>query len=204
MRVPPRWTITRDPDAPAEAPGDLPPLVISAGRGFGDGRHPSTQLCLQALLALAPRGRPFGVLDFGSGSGILSIAAARLGAQADAVDNDPGAMAHARQNLQASGVADQVRLHADLTDARGPFDLVLANILRDVLLDFAEPLASRVVAGGSLVLAGLVSTDVPALSARYAALLGGHRPEVYEREVWRALVWRSAFVRSSSSVRSTG
>lgn len=73
----------------------------------------------------------------------------------------------------------------------GTFDLVVANILRDVLLALAEPITSGVAIGGALVLSGLVSTDVPALTARYAKLLAGRRPEVYERGSWRALAWRS-------------
>jgi ribosomal protein L11 methyltransferase len=74
--------------------------------------------------------------------------------------------------------------------ATGRFDLVVANILRAVLLEFAPALARLHARGGTLVLSGLVSTDVPEVSARYAALLGGVRPEVYEREDWRAVVRR--------------
>jgi ribosomal protein L11 methyltransferase len=77
-----------------------------------------------------------------------------------------------------------------LDDARTPADFVVANILRPVLLSFARELASLLAPGGVLVLSGLVSTDVPEVSARYTPLLREKRPEVYEREEWRALVWR--------------
>jgi ribosomal protein L11 methylase PrmA len=78
-----------------------------------------------------------------------------------------------------------------IADATGPFELVVANILRGVLLAFADALSGVCARGGALVLSGLVSTDVPEVSASYAPRLGGARPEVYEREDWRALVWRS-------------
>jgi ribosomal protein L11 methyltransferase len=130
------------------------------------------------------------MLDFGSGSGILSIAGARLGAEVEAVEIDPLAAAHAERNAVANGVAAHIRSRRTLEETRPPFDLVVANILRSVLLDFADALADRMAPGAALVLSGLVSTDVPEVSVRYARRLGGERPEVYERGEWRALVWR--------------
>ncbi len=186
--VVPRWKIL-PPDGIA-GPGALP-LHLVPGPGFGDGRHPTTQLCLQAIAALAPRDHAWRLLDFGSGSGILSVAAARLGAAVDAVEIDPRAIEHATQNLHANGVADRVRHHSSLDETIGPFDLLVANILRSVLIAFADVIVARRAPAGALVLSGLVSTDVPELTARYGPLLGGVRPEVYERDEWRALVWRS-------------
>jgi ribosomal protein L11 methyltransferase len=168
-----------------------PALHIVPGPGFGDGTHPTTQVCLQAIATLVPRGRPWRFLDFGSGSGILSIAAALRGATVDAVEIDPRAIGHAVENLRAHGVTDRVRQLRSLDETTGPFDFVAANILRAVLLSHAEALVALRAPGGTLVLSGLVSTDVPELTARYAPLLGGARPEVYERDEWRALVWRS-------------
>jgi ribosomal protein L11 methyltransferase len=190
--VAPRWQIVRE-DGVARA-GSLS-LRMIPGAGFGDGRHPTTQLCLQALAALAPRGRAWRLLDFGSGSGILSIAGARLGAAVDAVEIDPRAIEHAERNLALNGVSSQVRQEQALDDAPGPFDFVVANILRGVLVAFALPLVERLAPGGVLVLSGLVSTDVPEVTGAYAPLLGA-RPEVYEREEWRGLVWRSRRART--------
>jgi ribosomal protein L11 methyltransferase len=187
----PRWQIL--PVDGVAAAGKLP-LRLAPGPGFGDGRHPTTQLCLQAIAALAPRGRPWSLLDFGSGSGILSIAGARLGAAADAVEIDPLAIAHARLNFQANGVEERIRQVPALDAAKGPFDLVVANIIRAVLVGFAEALVGARAAGGTLVLSGLVSTDVPEVTARYMPLVGAARPEVYERDEWRALVWRGRAV----------
>jgi ribosomal protein L11 methyltransferase len=165
-------------------------ILIEPGPGFGDGTHETTQVCLQAIAALAPRTGPWRMLDFGSGSGILSIAAARLGAVVDSVEIDPLAAAHGERNATANGVSDRVRVLRTLEQTQPPFDFVVANILRAVLLDFAGALVERTAAGAALVLSGLVSTDVPEVSVRYASRLGGQRPEVYERGEWRALVWR--------------
>jgi len=187
IRVPPRWQIL---PAEAEAALGALPLRLASGPGFGDGSHPTTQLCLQAVSAFARRDRPWRVLDFGSGSGVLSIAGALLGASVHAVEIDPRALDHARQNLEANTVADRVRQHLTLDEATGTFDLVVANILRSVLLEFAEGLVARRAPGGTLVLSGLVSTDIPEVIAGYAPRLGGARPDVYSQDEWRALAWR--------------
>jgi ribosomal protein L11 methyltransferase len=187
VEIPPRWRIVH---APGAAAGDPFELAIDPGPGFGDGRHETTHLCLQALAALSPRSRAWTLLDFGSGSGILSIAGARLGATVDAVEIDPAAAVHGERNARVNEVAARIRPMRTLAGAAPAFDFVVANILRGVLLDFAAPLAARVASGGTLVLSGLVSTDVPEVGARYAALLGEQRAEVYARGEWRALVWR--------------
>jgi ribosomal protein L11 methyltransferase len=145
---------------------------------------------LQAIAALAPRGRPWRLLDFGSGSGILSIAGALLGATVDAVEVDPGARDHAERNFHASGVVERVRSR-EMLPSTGSFDLVVANILRAVLIEHAHDLVERRGREGALVLSGLVSTDVPEMIAHYAPELGGARPEIYERDEWRGLVWRA-------------
>ena len=130
------------------------------------------------------------MLDFGSGSGILGIGAARLGAAVHAVEIDPLAAAHAERNARANAVDDRVVHARTLEGAPGSFDVVVANILRPVLLEFASELVSRMAPRATLVVSGLVSTDVPEVSVRYASLLGNVRPEIYPRGEWRALVWR--------------
>jgi ribosomal protein L11 methyltransferase len=184
--VPPRWQIV-SPDDEAR-PGALA-LRMTPGAGFGDGRHPTTRWCLQALGALAPGGRTWRLLDFGSGSGILSVAGARLGAEVDAVEVDPRAIEHAERNFAVNEVAASVRQHTVLDPVAGPFDLIVANILRSVLVAFSASLVERLAPDGALVLSGLVSTDVPEVIAAYERRLGA-RPDVYEREEWRGLVWR--------------
>lgn len=186
IHVPPRWVIAA-PDA--MVPAGTSALRLFPGPGFGDGAHPTTQLCLQAIGALAPR-RPFRLLDFGSGSGILSIAAAaHFDAHVDAVEIDARAVEHAGRNIRANAVESRVRQLGSLDAAAAPFDFVVANILRAVLLAHAQPLAATLARAGTLVLSGLVSTDVPEVIARYTPLCGGRRPDVYARDEWRALVW---------------
>jgi ribosomal protein L11 methyltransferase len=191
LDIPPCWTIIEPGSAAEVASTRSIRIVLEPGAGFGDGRHPTTVLCLQAIAALAPREqRPWRMLDFGSGSGILAIAAAKLGAHVRAVEIDQGAIEHARANANLNSVAGRIALGRSLEAADGTFELVAANILRQVLLDHAPALVERVAPSGTLVLSGLVSTDVPEVSARYASLFGGRRPEIYERDEWRALAWR--------------
>lgn len=130
------------------------------------------------------------MLDFGSGSGILAIGAARLGAIVDAVEIDALARAHGERNARANAVFGRIRHASALDDTRGKFNFTVANILRSVLLEFACALVARLAPAATLVLSGLVSTDVPEVSVCYTSLLGDERPEVYERGNWRALVWR--------------
>ena len=193
--IAPHWRIV--PTLGADE-GDEVRLVIDPGPGFGDGTHETTQLCLQAIAALARRSGPLRMLDFGSGSGILAIGAAKLRAVVDAVEIDAAAGAHGERNARANCVDDQIRHAPTLEGTRGPFDLVVANILRAVLLEFADALVARLGPGATLVLSGLVSTDVPQVSVRYASLLGQEQPEVYERGDWRALVWRRVLLKHKS------
>jgi ribosomal protein L11 methyltransferase len=175
---------------------------VNPGAGFGTGTHETTQLCLEALggLALeriADRGKladafdGLSVLDFGSGSGILGIACALLGARVEAVEIDPLAIANATENADLNQVRGQVRFSQTLAPSPERFPLVLANILRPVLLEFASELVSRLAPGGALVLSGLMEGDVAEVSARYTALLGGKTPEVFSSGEWRALVFRA-------------
>ena len=190
VAIPPCWRIVR-PGHGEEGGGVR--VVLAPGPGFGSGTHESTQLCLQAIAAIARQfGRPFRMLDFGSGSGILSLGAAKLGGTATGVEIDPRAIEHAEENARRNDVSEQVQFAHTLEGAPGPFDLVVANILRSVLLAFAGDLAARLDPAGTLVLAGLVSTDVPEVAARYTPLLGRGAPEIYQLGEWRALLWRPA------------
>lgn len=139
-------------DYPA-LPDDLV-LVLYPGTAFGCGTHPTTQMCLVALEdAVRPGMR---VCDVGTGSGILAIAAALLGATSVvAVDNDPAAVRLARENVARNGVASRVDVHEGyLLDAvAGPFELVVANITADVIVRLA-PAAARVLKTGGLFFAG--------------------------------------------------
>lgn len=200
VSVPPYWEILPPwREKPADPKSKI--IRINPGAGFGTGTHETTQLCLQAV-AFALRSMPAGtsVLDFGSGSGILSIAAARLGAIVDGVEIDPLAIDNATENLALNTalnspdgqLSGKVRFALTLDALEGParkYDIVLANILRPVLIEFSELLVGRLARPGKVVLSGLIATDLPDVITRYSALLGGIRPEIFERGEWRALVF---------------
>jgi len=137
-------------------------IRIQPSMGFGTGHHATTRLCLLALQSARVQGRS--VLDLGTGSGVLAIAAALLGASpVTAIDHDPDAIASARENLALNGVADRVRLEeADfrrVSCLRG--DLVLANLTGGMLTRNAAEVVRSVVPGGRLVLSGFAAGEEP-------------------------------------------
>ncbi len=155
-------------------------VFIEPGAGFGTGLHETTQLCLGALADWTREGGAIArVLDFGSGSGILGIAAAVHGARVvDAVEIDPLVHDAIRANAHRNGVGDRVRVWREMPLAEARDDLVLANIVASVLLNHVDRLCSRLrpVDGGPpagcLVLSGLLADDLSAVSERYALALG--------------------------------
>ncbi len=137
-------------------------LTIDAATAFGHGEHPTTRLILDALVAAPPKGS---VLDVGSGTGILAIAAARLGAErVVATDNDPAAVAATEANAATNGVAITVGTSV----GAGSFDVVMANLL---LADLA-PLADEVVGatGGRLIVSGFLADQVARVEQLLAPL----------------------------------
>jgi ribosomal protein L11 methyltransferase len=138
-------------------------IRLDPGLAFGTGTHPTTRMCLRWIATHRVGER---VLDYGCGSGILAIGAARFGAtHIDAVDIDPAAVQSTRDNASANGV----QLNAGLPDeASGHYDTVLANILATPLKMLAPLLCSHVAAGGSLVLAGILERQADELKAAYA------------------------------------
>lgn len=132
-------------------------IELDPGMAFGTGLHPTTQLCLMTLEErIQPRAR---VLDLGTGSGILAIAGAKLGAGSVlALDTDVDAVAAARRNLYQNQVLDRVEVGCgSLDQAEGTFDLILVNILAKVIVEMAgQGLADRLAPGGTLVTAGIL------------------------------------------------
>jgi ribosomal protein L11 methyltransferase len=175
---------------PPEAAGDRVPLRIRPGEGFGTGGHPTTAACLERLEAfldgLPDPGRA-SVLDVGTGSGVLALAAAKLGAgRVLALDNDPAAIRNARDNRALNG-ADRVRLVVGTTAAvRGPFDLVLANLLANLIVDLMPDLARLLAPDGRLVLSGLLSGQGDRVEAALAAQ-GLRAVEHVGRGMWLTL-----------------
>lgn len=160
-------------------------LLLDPGLAFGTGTHPSTALCLDWLATHDPRG--WQVLDYGCGSGILAIAALKLGAaRAVAYDIDPQALTATRDNTQVNGVRERL-VAVEPGDEFVPFpaDLVLANILARPLIELAPLLASSVARGGRIVLAGLLERQADDVRAAYAPWFD-FQPDVV-REGWTRL-----------------
>jgi ribosomal protein L11 methyltransferase len=161
--------------------------------GFGTGHHASTRLCLETLQKLDLRGRR--VLDIGTGSGVLAIAAVLLGAaQALAVDVDGDALESARQNAARNGVDTAIRfLQADFRDATLPAaDIVLANLTGAIVNRTFERLVELAVPSGVLVLSGFTQEELIARPDGLAATSPG--VEIIDRldeKGWRCLVLRT-------------
>jgi len=141
-------------------------IRLDPGLAFGTGTHPTTRMCLRWIAGQGAGGKPLGrVLDYGCGSGILAIGAAKFGARSiDAVDIDQAAVQSSRANAEAN----QVVLHTGLPDkASGHYQTVLANILATPLKVLAPLLCAYVEPGGKLVLAGILERQADELKAAY-------------------------------------
>lgn len=154
----------RESDYAGPVPGGTSVLTIDAATAFGTGRHGTTRGCLRALQDILRRGRPRRSLDLGSGTGILALAVARLAPAAPvlASDLDPEAVRVTRNNARRNGMGGRIEavcsagLEAAALRRRGPFDLVLANILARPLVGMSRALARAVAPGGWLILSGLL------------------------------------------------
>ena len=167
--------------------GDSVEVVLDPGMAFGTGLHPTTQQCLEALSSMQVEGES--LLDVGTGSGILAIAAAKRGASpVVAVDTDELAVEAARDNAMRNGVAIPVG-QGSAADVPGRFDIVVANIVSPVLQRIAPDLAARLRGGGTLLVAGI---SAPAEDATRDAFAQA-RLEVLDRTMrddWVALALR--------------
>lgn len=140
-------------------------VVLDPGLSFGTGQHPTTLFCLRQLARARRTGVRQSLLDIGTGSGILAIAAAKLGySSVCAFDFDPEAVRVARANAAGNGVANKINLsRQDLTRlpslARTKFDFICANLIFDLLLSEAPKLVNRLKRNGTLVLAGILTNQ---------------------------------------------
>jgi len=160
--VAPPWDIPR---------GGKAVIIIEPSTGFGTGHHATTRLCLRALRRLELRGAR--VVDIGTGSGVLALAAWKLGA-ADvvAIDNDPDALDNARDNIARNGAGASIDIiRDDLASLRiQRADIVLANLTGAVLVRFASELRGLAVEGGYLILSGFSPDDIPVILRAFAGL----------------------------------
>lgn len=150
-------------------------IEIDPGMAFGTGQHASTRLCLEAIESLCSDDRNFetsSVLDVGTGTGILGIACAKLGAERVlCVDNDPLATKTARDNVQVNGVQDRTTVSSlDIAALTEPFPLIVANLTTKILGELYPAFVRLVSPGGRLVIAGIIQQDKPDIETRF---LGG-------------------------------
>ncbi len=152
---------------PADLDADAVVVRLDPGLAFGTGTHPTTALCLEWLESLDLAGKT--LLDYGCGSGVLAIAALKLGAaQVLGVDHDPQALAASADNAVRNGVAAQLTLHAPATLPPAAADVLVANILAGPLAELAPTFAARLRPGAPFALSGILAGQEPELLARYA------------------------------------
>ena len=163
-------------------------LLLDPGLAFGTGGHETTSLCLEALDELTAGGER--VLDIGTGSGILAIAALKLGAaSAEGVDIDPVAVRTACENAALNGVADRfVGLEGDLSDkAGGRYDIITANIVANAIIALAPAVPALLAAGGRFIASGIIDSRADEVAAALTA--AGLAPAVRrEKRGWVCFV----------------
>lgn len=180
----------------ADEPHPAEPIIIEPKMAFGTGHHQSTVLCLEALDQLASQGilqpgQTF--LDLGTGSGILGIAAAKLGLKGLGLDIDPIAIDNALENASLNAVHKNLALEVGTINqvkAGQQFDLILANILANPLMDMAQVIISHLAQPGVLVLSGILVEQALPVAQTYTAL-GLPEPEITQSQEWARLVFKT-------------
>lgn len=163
------WIVPWNHELPSDAGSDSAIVRLDPGLAFGSGTHPTTALCLRWLDALAERGELQGrdLLDFGCGSGILALAALKLGAaRAVGVDNDPQAIIATADNAERNGVAISAFLPQN--EPVRTYPIVVANILASALDALADTLAARTAPGGRIAMSGILAGQEGELLQRFA------------------------------------
>lgn len=170
-------------DVPTDRPRHS--LILDPGLAFGTGKHPTTQLCLSWLAKHIAT--PSLIIDYGCGSGILALAALKLGAQtAFAVDNDPQALTSTQANAEINSI-ESTQLQTFLPDALPPCkaDLLIANILALPLIELAPLFSQLLKPGAHLVLSGLLTEQVATVTAAYLSWVTFEDPQY--KEEWACL-----------------
>ena len=164
-------------------PGRSDAVVVrmDPGLAFGTGTHATTAMCLEWLDSIDLQGRT--LLDYGCGSGVLAIAALKLGcAHAEAMDIDPQAVTATRENAVHNEAQEALTVSASPNDIEGRFDVVVANILAGPLVELAESISNHVSAGGRLALSGILSEQAAEVIEAYAPWVDFDEPEFREQD----------------------
>ena len=171
--IAPPWDVPKPGDTAAgdRQKADLPVIIIEPSTGFGTGHHATTRLCLVLLQRLDVRGAR--VLDIGTGSGVLALAAWKLGAgDVVAIDSDPDALDNARENIARNGAAPSIDIICDDLESLRiqRADVVLANLTGAVLVRLAAELRGLAMDGGYLILSGFAPEDLAVIRTAFAGL----------------------------------
>ena len=185
--------VIRPPWFEAEASGDKIVLVLDPGMAFGTGMHPTTRLSLYQIEEYVREGQS--IFDVGTGSGILAVAAARLGAgPIDAVDIDPMSIRVAKSNLELNGLAKEITLDvgsADWATGRGKtYDVVIANIIARILIELSAELRKSTRPGGLLLLSGIIEPKEPLVREAFDPA-GFTLVDRNQIEDWMSLTYRA-------------
>jgi ribosomal protein L11 methyltransferase len=167
-------------------------IEMDPGMAFGTGQHASTRMALAPIRQCQETRRCQRALDVGTGTGILAMAAALFGAhQVVAIDNDPDAVTVARDNVARNGLAGKIEVSGTpVTQVQGPFPLICANIVHDVLAAMAQTLAGLTMPDGCLILAGILSGDQEDNMIRVYGELGLQPLNRLHQDEWAALLLR--------------
>ena len=166
-------------------------IVLDPGLSFGTGQHATTRFCLEEIERLQSRTELQSLLDIGTGSGILAIAAVKLGfSPVKAFDFDPDSVQVTRENAEDNKVLDKIQItKSDLTklkpDTRQRYDFVCANLTHDLLKSCAQTIVNRVKPGGSLLLAGILKEQFPAVKKCFQSL-GFKQVRTQEEKEWKS------------------
>lgn len=171
-------------------------IIIEPKNAFGTGHHASTVLCLQALSELLDRkklNKRDWFLDLGCGSGILAIAAAKAGMSGTALDIDPAAIANSRENRELNSIEDLEILLGGIEKVGGAkYDLVMANILAEPLIDLAPKIMGCLKKRACLILGGVLANQAEAVVSAYATY-GMENPHNLRLGEWIALLWERGY-----------
>ena len=182
------WICPADSD-----PGRSDAVIVrlDPGLAFGTGTHATTAMCLEWLDAIELRGRT--MLDYGCGSGVLAIAALKLGCEhAQAMDIDVQAVTATVENAAQNKIGEKLTVSSSDADIEGQFDVVVANILAGPLVELAGSISERVRAGGRLALSGILSEQAAEVIDAYAPWVDLDEPEFRRQDgqTWVRLTGR--------------